>query len=108
VLTPVELLLAYQSTITTQPRSSEEAHEMMDAIMGLLAQIAPALAPMPTFESLSHALESFLDALPSLQGSQLLTAEEALLAEISKAAERDHEEQEALDDDGAGPRRMSS
>eukprot|EP00900_Chrysochromulina_parva_P023174 jgi/Chrpa1/5490/Chrysochromulina_OHIO_Genome00012615-RA len=108
VLTPVELLLAYQSTITTQPRSSEEAHEMMDAIMGLLAQIAPALAPMPTFESLSHVLESFLDALPSLQGSQLLTAEEALLAEISKAAERDHEEQEALDDDGAGPRRMSS
>jgi len=108
VLTPVELLLAYQSTITTQPRSSEEAHEMMDAIMGLLAQIAPALAPMPTFESLSHALESFLDALPSLQGSQLLTAEDALLAEISKAAERDHEEQEALDDDGAGPRRMSS
>ena len=112
VLTPVELLLAYQSTITTQPHSSEEAHEMMDVIMGLLVQIAPALAPMPTFESLSHALASFLDALPSLRGSQLLAAEEALLVEISKAAERDHEEHEALgmalDEDAAGSSRMSS
>ena len=85
---------------------------MMDVIMGLLVQIAPALAPMPTFESLSHALASFLDALPSLRGSQLLAAEEALLVEISKAAERDHEEHEALgmalDEDAAGSSRMSS
>ena len=39
LLSPLDLLLAYQQTITAQAHSSDEAHGILDALMGLLEQI---------------------------------------------------------------------
>jgi len=113
LLSPLDLLLAYQQTITAQAHSSDEAHGILDALMGLLEQIVPALALMPTFEPLANALASFLAQLPGLRGEPILQAEETLLAEITKAADRDRANHEAdleVDDDAerAAPRRMSA
>jgi len=103
VLSPLDLLLAYQPKITGQPKTSDEAHDIVGALDALLCQIAPALAQMPTFEPLSVALSSFLLSVPSLRGEALLQAEDALLSEISKAAERDvthHLDEGADEEDG--------
>jgi hypothetical protein len=85
------------------PERKQEAQERMKEVM------------LRTKRELQNALPFAMDPVVfdyaiNEHGTvaDLLTAEDALLAEISKAAERDHEEQEALDDDGAGPRRMSS
>jgi len=91
VLSPLDLLSAYQSAIINRPSTSAECHELVGTLTHLLEQIAPPLGQMATFEPLSATLGEFLNLLPQLRGEALLQAEERLLAEITTAAERDQD-----------------